>query len=303
LKRSNRLILLLGFILAIVAFVGIILVFNGSKTNTPTVPTTGTIVVAASDIALGETIQANQVTTKTLPLPLPLDTFTDTSLVIGRIARADVATGQAITSSTFAQGGVIVQDIAPTIGKGKRAMSVDVDQISGVGTLIKAGDRVDLVVGISGPEKFPVLVPDPTTQVLTPLNGVNSTSVKLILQNLKVLGTLLPPAEASQNQSSDGQASPQPGTALNGQREIVILEVDPEQSEIIRFAQIDGTITLILRATKDFVDDQGNPIDPSTVAAEEVRGIILKRLVDEFGVLTPQIVETVLPKTAATPRP
>jgi len=54
LKRSNRLILLIGLFLAVVAFVGVILLTNNgsSGTGTPAAPTTTAIVVAAQDIPL-----------------------------------------------------------------------------------------------------------------------------------------------------------------------------------------------------------------------------------------------------------
>ncbi len=68
--------------------------------------------------------------------------------VVGRIARQSIVSGTPITSADFAsgntaQGDQIVQSLKP----GYRAISVRVDQDSGVGTLIQPGDRVDMVIG------------------------------------------------------------------------------------------------------------------------------------------------------------
>ena len=113
----------------------------------------------------------------------------------------------------------------------------------------------------------------------------------MVLQNMQVVGTQLPPID-----QTAAQASPAPGsggTTLNGQKEIVILAVTAQQSEVIKYAQIEGCISLVLRSPKDYVDDAGNPTEPGI---DPTTGVILKTLVDEYGVLPPQIVEAILPK-------
>jgi Flp pilus assembly protein CpaB len=57
----------------------------------------------------------------------------------------------------------------------------------------------------------------------------------------------------------------------------VVLAVTPQQAEVVRFAQLDGNVSLVLRAP----DDAG-AADTSTT------GITLKWLVDNYGVLPPQ---------------
>ena len=64
-KRSNRLVLLIGIFLAIVAFVLIVVMLGGNGGDNqlrPTAaPTTGNVVVATKDIELGAAIQQDQV--------------------------------------------------------------------------------------------------------------------------------------------------------------------------------------------------------------------------------------------------
>jgi hypothetical protein len=114
---------------------------------------------------------------------------------------------------------------------------------------------------------------------------------------MQVMGTLLPPPPAQ----AEGQEPPAPGdgpTALTGQQQIVILSVTTQQSEIVKFAQMDGNISLVLRSPDDFIDPTtGDPIP--VVTPVETTGIILKTLVDTYGVIPPELVETVLPANAA----
>jgi Flp pilus assembly protein CpaB len=298
LKRSNRLVLLIGVFLAILAFVAIIFIIPRDGGGTPPPPTTQATVIATQDIPLGARIQADQVTIEQKPIDgRDTDAFGDVSQVVGQKVRQPVVTGQAITARTLS-GGTTGQIIDIEVPPTKRAITVQVDQVTGVGTTIKPGDYVDMVVGIRA-DKFPVITTNPADNSFTVVAGINGTSVKLLLQGMQVLGTLLPPPP--QNTSGqEGQPPPsgQPGTALNGQQEIVALAVDAQQAEVIKFAQLDGDISLILRSTQDFLDPAtGQPIDPPPLP-DATTGVILKTLVDRYGVLPPELIETVLPAQA-----
>jgi pilus assembly protein CpaB len=296
LKRSNRLVLLVGVFLAIVAFVGIILVLGSPKQDDSTkVPTTQTVVVATADIPLGTVITATQVGPKVVPIAgVTPGAFSDASQVIGQVARQAVGTGGQITAATLtggAAGQIRNIDCPATF----RCMSVQVDQITGVGTIIKTGDYVDMVVGFTA-DKFPVITVSPTDSSITVVAGLNNTSVKLLLQGMQVMGTLLPPPTAVAATGDQGAPAPSggPSTALNGQTEIVILAVTAQQAEVVKFAQLDGSMTLALRSVKDFIDPLTNqPLPPEQAATT---GVILKTLVDSYGVLPPEVIQTVTPK-------
>jgi Flp pilus assembly protein CpaB len=289
LKRSNRLILLIGVFLAIVAFVGIVVVFQGDRgggsgSQTPSeLPT----VFASRGIALGTPITKEMLTSKNLAVTQRDATaFPDPSLLYGKIARQDIAAGKQLTARDFdtgVAGGLLTVNTPP----GMVTIAVQVDQVSGVGTVIRQGDYVDLLVGFQG-DKFPVVTLSPSDDQITVVSGLNATSVKLLLQGMQVVGTLLPPRETAEGQTPAGD----PGTTLTGQQEIVILAVTAQQAEVIKYAQMDGAISLVLRSPQDFRDENGNVV-PGTVVG--TTGVTLRVLVDEYDVLIPQLVEAVLP--------
>ena len=294
-KRSNRLILLIGILLAVVAFVGIILVANPNQQTqqqqqqTTQLPT----VYAKVAIPLGTPVTADMLTVqqKSTTERDP-SAFSDTGLVIGKIIRRDVVAGTQLVASDFtgSSGGIGTLNVP----QGQRAISVQVDQVSGVGTVIQAGDYVDMVLGLTG-DKFPVVTVNPTDQSIQTVAGLNATSTKVLLQGIQVLGTLLPtPTAAQAQQQNQPAASPgaQQSTTLNGQQEIVVLSVTAQQAEVIKYAQLDGSITLALRSPKDFHDANGKPVIPPP---DQTTGITLKVLVDQYKVLTPELVEAILP--------
>ena len=294
-KRSNRLILLIGVFLAIVAFIGIVLLLsqpgtdNGGTGNGGT-PVTVTIVVAKVDIPLGTIVTAEMINEQKVDATQADATRVQSkTLAIGRVARRNILTGQQLLNSDFSGGGLATDVVVPP---GKDAISLQVDQVTGVGTLIQPGDYVDVVIGLSS-SSFPVVSVNPTDQSITVVQGLNGTSVKLILQNLQVLNTLLPPPPTT----AQGAAAPSSGTALTGQQELVIVAGTANQMEVLKFVQMDANVSLVLRSAFDYQerDADGNVVLPVDQITD---GVILKSLIDKYGVLTPQLIEAILPTPA-----
>ena len=288
-KRSNRLILLIGVFLAALAFVFVIVLLGGGAggltgggTPTAAPPAEAATVVAARDIPLGVTVTAAMVSTQKLLVSVQEPgAYGDITQAIGKVARQTITKGQQVTAFLFSDIGSTAQVECLA---GFTCIAVQVDQVSGVGTLIKTGDFVDIIASVSPTFPWNYFVGD----AVTPVTGdaaakYDPTSIKVLVQGVQVVATLLPPPPTA----ATGAATPAPeagGTALNGQQEIVILAVSPQQTEVIKFAQLDGTITLALRSPKDFVDPSGNPVIPGTV---KTSGVVLKTLIDNWGVLPP----------------
>lgn len=294
-KRSNRLVLLIGVFLAIVAFVGIVLVLSqnpnqpsGAAASAAPIKT----VVATQDIPLGVRLTAGMLTTKTFTSgERRPGAFQDPSQILGQTVRRNIAKDAQLSSADFLED--ISQLVVP---EGKRAISVQVNQVNGVGTLIKTGDYVDLVLGLTGSDKFPVVTINPDDESITVVAGINSTSVKLLIEGMQVIGTVRPPTTATRatNAAPSGSAAQAPTTTLSDDgQELVILAVTAQQAELIKYAQIDGDISLLLRNSRDFVDENGEPVVSLPAGTT---GVVLKTLVDGgYGVLRPELVEAIIP--------
>jgi len=277
--------LLLGVLLAVVAFGGVLMFGSRSGSNGPAAPQTVSVVTALQDVALGTALTLENMTTIELPTADAIDTFRDPASLAGLLIRRTVRAGMPFTSADFQSGSVSAIDVTSGLKPGQRAMAIPVDSLSGVGSLIQAGDYVDVMLAITDqpdPNKAPVVGEFrdesglPATKILD--EWLNNTTVKVLVQNVQVLGTLLPAAGTDPNQTDPNTGQPTTGGA------IAILSVTPDQAEMVRFAQLDGNLYLLLRA-------------PGDVAAEDVQttGITLRELVDRHGVLPPRVIITKLP--------
>ncbi|HEX5466878.1 MAG TPA: Flp pilus assembly protein CpaB [Candidatus Limnocylindrales bacterium] len=307
-KRSNRLLILLGIVLAVIAFGAVLLLTQGPRgttdsTTSPT-PRPVTALVATQAIPLGTTVTEAMVTKKTFSGAdvgiVPGDYLRDASQVNGLIMRSDVLSGDVITASDFnAVTTTSNADLVRRLKKGFRAMAVQVDQVTGVGTLIQPGDHVDVVLSMEGTDKkFPVVEEVARTQEGQPPQVVrnfkayapellNATSIKVLVQNATVVGVEFPPPPTQTNTQTQSSPTPAPsaaqpggaGTSLNGQQELAILALTPQQVELVRFAQLDGNLSLVLRSTAD----ADSPPDATT-------GVTLSVLVSKYQVLPGQLI-------------
>jgi Flp pilus assembly protein CpaB len=302
LKRSNRLFMLVGIILAGVAFV--LVMFMMGRPSAPQNPQTGggdlTVVAAKTDVQLGEALTADNLTTKKISGadPLAVSAYRDPKQVEGLVVRRPVVAGQVITPADFGQRVTAANiDVVKSLEKGLRAIAVQVDQVTGVGTLLQPGDRVDVILAVSDsdakyPQVFEKRRPEANEVDVgkVPDEFFNGTTVKVVVQNSQILGTLLPPPETENGQQTtntpDENQPPgnEQGTALTGQKMIVILAVTAQQAELIRFTQLDGNLSLVLRAPED-----------KTTAPDATSGVTLAKLLTDHGVLKPELLRAIFP--------
>jgi pilus assembly protein CpaB len=281
-RRTSRLVLLLGIFLAALTFVVVLFLGQGDRTPPPTAsapPTQLPTVVAAQDIPLGTVVTAEMVTSRTIAVPSrEANVLGDVSQAINKTTRTAILAGAQIHSTDFQNRAVPI-----TVPVGERAFAITVNQLTGVGNLVDVGDNIDLVISLSG-AAFPV------TQVLddgsvTVVSGINPLSVKLplLLQDVQIIGSIDPPPPAAPP-AAQGQPAPSvgPQVALD-QVKLLILSVTPAQAEVLLFARASGTLDVILRSPAD----AGQTV--------ETTGVILKTLVDLYGILPPEIVQVPIP--------
>jgi pilus assembly protein CpaB len=136
--------------------------------------------------------------------------------VVGRETAKSLAPNDIITRENTKES---IPGMAGKVSPNQRAMTVKVDEASGVAGFLTPGNRVDVVVVVDKGEynKDPL--------------------AKLLFQNLKVLGT---------GQKLENRPGDKPQIVPT-----VTLEVTPEQGERLALAAQEGRISLVVRGQND----------------------------------------------------
>src|SRR5579863_10483448 len=201
------------------------------------------VLVAKSDIGLGQTLTAEEMQWQTWPAAAASNNFIRrserpdaTTQIAGSIARSPFIAGEPIREPKLvkANGSGFMAAILPT---GMAAVSTEISPETGAGGFILPNDRVDVI--LSKRDKNPDRAGAP--------DSVNS---EIILSNVRVLAIDQAPKE------KEGQ------NAVIGKT--VTLELKPEQAETLARAHQTGTLSLALRSIADVnmvdnrTDDQGS---------------------------------------------
>src|ERR1700733_2681739 len=194
----------------------------------PPLPTVD-VLVAKSDIGLGQAVAADDMQWQTWPAGTASSNFIRrsdrpeaTTQIAGSIARAPFIAGEPIRELKLvkANGSGFMAAILPT---GMRAISTEISPESGAGGFILPNDRVDVI--LSKRDKNP------------DRSGPDVVNSEIILSNVRVLAIDQAPKE------KDGQ-----NTVIG---KTVTLELKPEQAETLARARQTGTLALALRSITD----------------------------------------------------
>lgn len=180
-----------------------------------------TIVVARVEIPLGARITPEQLTTVEVPRSTtPDDTFDAPDKVTGRIALSRIAPREPVTGGRLASEGAMA-GLAAIIPEGYRAMTVKIDDETGLAGFIMPGTTVDVLA------------------VINPPGNTNQDPIsKIVLQNIKVL--------------ANGQNLDQPKDEREAKSvRNVTLQVTPEQAEKLALSSYDGKLQLAMRNATD----------------------------------------------------
>jgi pilus assembly protein CpaB len=186
------------------------------------------VLVAKSDIALGQAVGPDDVQWQTWPSATASNNFIRrpdrpdaTSQIAGSIARSPFIAGEPIREPKLVKtnGSGFMAAVLPG---GMRAISIEISPETGAGGFILPNDRVDVI--LSKKEKGTGNIPDFVTS-------------EVILGNIRVLAIDQAPRE------KDGQNSVVGKTAT--------LELKPAQTEVLARSRQTGTISLALRSLVD----------------------------------------------------
>jgi pilus assembly protein CpaB len=207
------------------------------------------VLVAKSDIGLGQTVTPEDMQWQTWPAATASNLFIRrnerpdaTTQIGGSIARAPFIAGEPIRELKLvkANGSGFMAAILPT---GMRAVSTEISPETGAGGFILPNDRVDVILSKREKNADKQGAPD----------VVNS---EIILANVRVLAIDQAPKE------KDGQ------NAVVGKT--VTLELKPEQAETLARARQTGTLSLALRSIADVNMVENKPDDEAPKRGESI---------------------------------
>ncbi|MGH2456137.1 MAG: Flp pilus assembly protein CpaB [Candidatus Limnocylindria bacterium] len=299
-KRSNRLVILVGVLLAVLAFVGIVILLNSDRGGPGEVePTTVTVLVAAEDIAIGDAVTPELVTEAEVnPDEVVGTRFGSTTQVSGQRALYDIPADSQVPQEALGLGQAGSVCIECQLNPGEKAIAFQVDRVTGLDFLLQAGDHIDIVLS----QQIQVLQPteesldDPEgPQRFETLPGLeNARTVKTILQDKRVLYVSATRIRATAVQATpspgqEGQAA-QPAQAI--ENVIVVFAGTDQDAEAIKFAQNDlgelGALTAVLRSTDD-------------TDVEITTGVTLDILFETYGIPIPDIIVDLGPEASPAP--
>jgi Flp pilus assembly protein CpaB len=315
-SRGGKFVLLLGGLLAVMAFVVVYVVMSGklSLGSTPTddaasVPTAipmVSVAVVNRDIPAYTMLDSTNVATIDMEAStVPSGTTTAPAAVFGKLTLVPLAKGQPVRQDQLTETG-----FSNILAKGERAFSLAVPERSTFGNAVTENDYVDLIwsVNIQYDYTKPATTPDGAAET----EKRYFTSTKTLLQNVHVLRVIelaqdVPAGANNQNAqaaSSDGSAvatgpAPASSSMYNADaplRSVLVLGLTDQQVEVVSYARINGTIDLALRSSALQKDETGVVVKDANGAdlrgdkdLETTTGISLDTLYKQYGLQAPPV--------------
>lgn len=223
--KINSLVVMtaLSLVLGLVAAFGIWEYLNKTQEKVEKLTVTKNVVVAAKEIMAGEKITAEDLTVKSFTAQeAPSNYSSKPQIFVGRIPKNNISSSEVLTADKLLEAGS-PGGITSLIPKGQRAITIRVNDISGVGGFIGPGDRVDVLTVTDSGRKGELIS-------------------KTILQSVLVL--------ASGEQLIDPNKAPGGVAAPKGVNQLT-LSLGLTDAEKLALAVAKGEIRLILRAFGD----------------------------------------------------
>lgn len=324
--RRGRLLLILGFLIAIGGALALLFFLQTPTTPQPVAgPPTAVpfkkVVAARIDIPNNTVITDTEtfLTLQDIPEPdynaAPNTYFTSIGEVTNKLTLRQILATEILRADMLTAPGLSQQIPPPDTPEDARpkAYPVQVDNLTGVADQITQGDFVDLIMTFEVQRTIvrPSMTTDPATGLPTvtfieePFTG---RSTKTLVQNAQVLQIVKPaPTEGEGTPTPEGQQGP-PQTGPDGQplapndnagsgnitpgTWTLVLAITDQEAEIVEFARNSSVpITLVLRGRGD-------------TAVEDTAGATFDILVRQFGLPMPEPAPPApLPIDALTPQP
>lgn len=296
-KRSNRLVILVGVLLAVLAFVAIVILLNSREDEGgPVDAQTETVLVANEDIEIGEEVTPDKVdTAEVQPDAVAGTALSDESIVAGQPAVFRVPRGSQVSGEAIGIGNQPLVNLPGLLNPGEKAVSFQVERVGGLNFLVKPGDTIDILIHAEitvvqatqdsaeneNPDAFRRIEPVPGLEKVR--------SIKVILQDKRVIYVSATRATEPELVDSDGDGTPdeeQPAQPVFDSV-VIVFAGSAQDAEVLRLAQAHdqeiGSLSVVVRHAED---DE----------IEETLGITIEQLVENYGLRIPGIVELLEPE-------
>lgn len=232
--KVKRSVLILAVLLGL-ATMALLYVYIEGKEAPSAAPVVemGDVVVATTSIPAHVLITEEMVTLKNIPSEaIHPDAATAVDAVVGNTSNVPIYIDEQILTSKVATEENAV-NLSYRIPENMRAITIPMNEISGVGGYIMEGDKIDILVTYTLGE----VEDDPNTEADEGIEGKTVTYTQF--QNLEII-------EKGPNSAPvEGQ------TEIQGVTSSLTLLVTPSQAEVLTYAQLSGSINMTLR----------NPVD------------------------------------------
>lgn len=214
--KKGLALLVIALILAITTGGGVYLYLKGMPVAEARGPETVPVVVAAKDMTFGTTLEGQHLRLVQFPKKaVPVGAYSNLDTVLSHTTKVFVVEGEPILASKLsAIGGGLSVRVPPNM----RAMSLKINEVTGVSGFVLPGDRVDVLVTVEN------------------IGGSNVAVTKTILQNVEVLA-----AGVKTETKGNHNITVQTATVL----------VEPEGAEKLALGVQQGSVHLALRNPVD----------------------------------------------------
>ena len=220
-KMSPKMLLLIAIALSLVC-AGLVYSYL-SKADDKKISDQKAVVVASMDIAPGTVLKADMLKIALMPKDLAqAGAYEDIASATGKRLRMPVNAGDQITNKRI-NAANIMSGFVGSIPKDMRAMTIPVDEVSGVAGFIRPADYIDIAYTKGESQS-------------------TSASGELLLQKVLVLAV-------GHTDIADDKGKKQENIRS------VTLALDPRDAVRLRLAQQEGRISLLLRPAKPEEDD------------------------------------------------
>jgi pilus assembly protein CpaB len=223
--------IVLALVMGTLAAGGVYLYLKGTPVAEAQAPETTPVIVASKDLTFGTTLKDEHLRVVEFPkAAVPVGAFSSIDSVLNQTTKVFVVDGEPILASKLSSmGGGLSVRIPPEM----RAMSLKVNEVTGVSGFVLPGDRVDVMVTIDNAA-----------------GQMNNAVTKTILQDVEVLASGVK-TETKNNQNVAVQT--------------VTVIVDPDGAEKMALAVDQGSVHLALRNPVDREKTEGTTMDTRTV--------------------------------------